>query len=52
MFQAVYEEEIWHTSQEEKGHLVLEEIILTSLIKIKLLSQNLQEGVKKRHLLE
>ena len=35
--QAVYKEEIWHEPQKEKGLLVLEEIILTSLIKIKLL---------------
>ena len=32
MFQAVYKKEIWHKPQEEKGHLVLEEIILTLLI--------------------
>ena len=37
MLQAVYKEEIWHTPQEEKGLLVLEEIILASLINIKLL---------------
>ena len=36
-------EEIWHTPQEEKGFLVLDEIILTSLI-------NFRNELKKRDL--
>ena len=47
MFWAVYKEEIRHTPQEKTELLVFEKIILAPLIKIKLLSENLLEGVKK-----
>ena len=48
MFKAVYKEEYWHTPQEKIELLVFEKIILAPLLKIKLLSENLRQGVKKR----
>ena len=47
MFQAVYNQEIWHTPQEKIELLVFEKIILAPLIKIKFLCENPPEGVKK-----
>ena len=50
MFKAVCKEEIWHIPQEKIELLVFEKIVLMLLTKIKVLSENLRERVKKRHL--
>ena len=50
MYWAAYKEQIWHTSQEEIELLISKNIILASLIKFRLLGENLREGVKKGHL--
>ena len=50
MYQAAYKEQAWHKSQEKIELLIFEKIILASLLKFRLLGENLQERVKKEHL--